>query len=152
MNSLAASPAFSAGLTPAATAPVVSVLRLNLLRALYTLMAVGLGLYVWPDVIHHTDAVAARSGVPLSLLAGLGATAALGIRYPLRMLPVLIFELVWKAIFLIAFALPLYLAHRLDAATAENAGACLIVLIFIPVIPWRHVVSTYIMNRSERWK
>jgi hypothetical protein len=152
MNSLAASPGLSPGLTSPATAPALSALRLNLLRCLYGLMAFGLGLYVWPDVIHHTDAFTARSGVPVSLLAGLGATAALGIRYPQRMLPVLIFEIVWKAIFLIAFALPLYLAHRLDAATAANAGACLIVLIFIPVIPWRHVVSTYLLNRSERWK
>jgi len=152
MNSLAISSALPNGPTAPAATPSVSVLRTNLLRSLYGLMAVGLGLTVWPDVFQHTEAMTARSGVPVSLLAGLGATAALGIRYPLRMLPVLIFELTWKAIFLIAFALPLYLAHRLDAATAANAGACLIVLIFIPVMPWRYLFATYVMNRGEPWK
>jgi hypothetical protein len=152
MNSLAATTPHSPARTTGAPAPDISTLRRNLLRPCYALMAVGLAATVWPDVIAHTDAVAARSGVSLSLLAGLGATAALGIRYPVRMLPVLIFELVWKTIFLTAFALPLYLAHRLDTVTAANAGACLIAVRFIPVIPWRHVVSTYLTNRSEKWK
>jgi hypothetical protein len=151
MNSFAATTPASPTRSAGTAAPEVSTLRRNLLRACYALMAVGLGATVWPDVIQHTEAGAVRSGVSLSLLAGLGATAALGIRYPMRILPVLIFELAWKAIFLTAFALPLYLAHRLDTATAANAGACLIAVLFIPVIPWRHVVSTYLMNRSEKW-
>lgn len=151
MNTLAAithpSPAPKAGAAP----PGVSVLRINLLRACYALMAFGLAAYIWPDVLQHTDAFAVKFGIRVSLLAGLGATAALGIRYPLRMLPLLIFELAWKTIYLTAFALPLYLSHRLDAATVENVNACLMVVIFIPVIPWRHVVSTYLVARSERW-
>jgi len=151
MNTLATSPGLMPAQAPAA-GPELSALRLNLLRPLYALMAVGLGLTIWPDVFHHTDALAARSGVATSLLAGLGAVAALGIRYPARMLPVLIFELTWKAIFLLAFALPLYLAHRLDAATAENAGACLIVLGFIPLMPWRYLIATYIIKRGETWR
>ena len=130
----------------------LSALRLNLLRALYLLMAVGLGLVVWPSVIQHSPELASRTGVRVSLLAGLGATAALGVRYPLRMLPVLIFELVWKAIFLIAFAAPLYLAGRLDARMAEDVGACLMVLIFLPVMPWRYLFQVYVGAASEPWR
>ncbi len=151
MNAIAASPASITGSGLPTAPPRVSVLRANLLRSLYGLMAVGLGATVWPEVFQHTQAMTARSGVAASLLAGLGATAALGVRYPVRMLPVLMFELAWKAIFLIGFALPLYLAHRLDATTAANAGACLIVLIFIPVMPWRYLLATYVMNRGEPW-
>ena len=33
----------------------VSVLRLYLLRALYLLVVVGLGIVVWPGIIHHTE-------------------------------------------------------------------------------------------------
>jgi hypothetical protein len=147
---------FTASLASAPTAPTapagrgVSVLRLNLLRGGYALLAVGLGLYVWPTVLHHT-AAAASHGTLVSLLAGIGATAVLGLRYPIKMLPLLIFEMTWKAIYLLAYALPLYLAHQIDAGTAADIGACLMVFIFVPLIPWRHLAASYIMAPGERW-
>jgi hypothetical protein len=144
----------SAASAPPALAPApgrgVSPLRLNMLRGGYGLLAVGLGLYMWPTVVHHAVTPAVH-GTLVSLLAGLGATAVLGLRYPLRMLPLLIFEMVWKTIYLLAFALPLNLAHRIDDAAAADIGACLMVVIFVPLIPWRHLAATYIMAPSERW-
>jgi len=86
------------------------------------------------------------------LLAGLGATAALGLRYPVQMLPVLLFELVWKAIYLTAFALPLWSAHQITAAVAEDIKACLMVVIFIPLIPWGYVFAHYVLKHGDRWK
>jgi hypothetical protein len=139
-----------AALAPALAGREVSTLRLNLLRGGYALLAVGLGLYVWPTVLHHTVA-AAGHGTLVSLLAGIGATAVLGLRYPLKMLPLLIFEMTWKAIYLLAYALPLYLAHQIDAGTAADIGACLMVFIFVPLIPWRHLAASYIMAPGERW-
>jgi hypothetical protein len=152
MNSIAASPGFSTASTSAADRPRISALRLNLLRVPYAILAVGLGAYVWPDVIRHSDVFTAHHAIPTSLLAGLGAVALLGLRYPLRMLPLLVFEFAWKAIFLIAFALPLYLSHRLDPATIENAEACLVVVLLIPFMPWRYMFDTYVMGRGEAWK
>jgi len=76
----------------------------------------------------------------------------LGLRYPVQMLPVLIFELVWKAIYLIAFAFPLWSAHQVTAAAAEDIKAVLMVVIFIPLIPWRYVFANYVMKRGDRWK
>jgi hypothetical protein len=136
----------------AATTPELSLLRLYALRASYLLMAVGLGVYIWPVVIHHTNQFAAAEGVRYGLLAGLGATAALGLRYPVQMLPLLLFELVWKAIYLIAFALPLWSAHQINAAAAEDINACLMVVIFVPVIPWRYVFAHYVVKHGDRWK
>ena len=74
-----------------------------------------LGAFVWPNVIHHTNEFAAARGIQLALLAGLGLTAALGLRYPLQMLPILLFELTWKAIYLIAFG---QLQRQQEAAAA----------------------------------
>jgi len=88
----------------------------------------------------------------LALLAGLGATAALGLRYPVKMLPILLFEMVWKAIYLIAFALPLWSAHQINEAVAEDIKAVLMVVIFIPLIPWRYLFAQYVMKRGDRWK
>ena len=85
-------------------------------------------------------------------LAGLGLTAALGLRYPLKMLPILLFELTWKAIYLIAFALPLWSAHQINDATAEDIKAVLMVVIFIPLIPWRYVFVHFVLKHGDRWK
>ena len=81
------------------------------MRICYLILAVGLGLYTWPSVIHHTVDLAITHGIQFSLLAGLGLTAVLGLRYPVQMLPLLLFELIWKTIYLLAFALPLWSAH-----------------------------------------
>lgn len=151
MNSVVGSPVPSY-VTTHATPSEVSLFRLYTLRASYLLIAVGLGVFIWPDVIHHTSELAATEGVRTALLAGLGATAALGLRYPLQMLPLLLFELVWKAIYLLAFALPLWSAHQINAAAAEDIKACLMVVIFIPLIPWRYVFANYVLRHGDRWK
>ena len=132
--------------------PELSLFRLYALRMAYFVMAAGLGVFVWPAVIHHTNEFAASHGVQVALLAGLGAAAALGLRYPVQMLPVLLFELVWKAIYLIAFALPLWAAHQISAATAEDIKAVLMAVIFIPLVPWRYVFVHYVSERGDRWK
>lgn len=131
--------------------PELSIVRLYLLRLGYLVLAAGLGAVVWPEVLHHSSAQAAQAGIRISLLAGLGATAALGLRYPVQMLPLLIFELVWKSVYLTAFALPLWSAGQIDAGALEDIQAVSMVVIFIPLIPWRHVFAQYVTKRSERW-
>ena len=56
-------------------------------------------------MINHTSEVAITHGIQFGLLAGLGLTAALGLRYPVKMIPLLLFERTWKAVYLIFFAL-----------------------------------------------
>jgi hypothetical protein len=132
--------------------PEVSLLRLYALRVPYLLMAVGLGVGIWPIVLHHTNEFAITDGIRIGLLAGISATALLGLRYPLQMLPLLLFELIWKAIYLIAFALPLWSAHQISAAAEKNILACLAAVIFVPLIPWRYVFAQYVLKPGDRWK
>lgn len=132
--------------------PWVSLFRLYTLRVCYFILAAGLGTYYWPSVIRHTSEFAAAEGIPFALLAGLGLVAVLGLRYPLQMIPLLLFELTWKAVYLLAFALPLWRAHQIDAAVAADIRAVLMVVIFIPLIPWRYVFAQYAFKRGERWR
>jgi hypothetical protein len=151
MNSVVGSSVPAEVVTPRATREV-SLFRLYTLRVAYLIMAAGLGTFIWPSVIHHTNEFAAAHGIQVALLAGLGLTAALGLRYPLKMLPILLFELAWKAIYLIAFALPLWSAHQISDATAEDIKAVLMVVIFIPLIPWHYVFAHYVLKHGDRWK
>lgn len=126
----------------------ISAFRLYLMRALYLLIAIGLGLTIWPQVIHHPITM---HGSTSSLLAAVSVLAVLGIRHPLQMLPLLFFEMVWKTIWLIAVALPLWSAHRIDADTAESIRACLMGVIVPIVIPWRYVFENYVKKRGDPW-
>jgi hypothetical protein len=79
--------------------------------------------------------------------------AALGIRYPLQMLPVLLFELVWKTIWLIIIGFPLRSADAFTAATAstwnDNIAGIVICLV---VIPWGYVYANYVKKPGDRWR
>jgi hypothetical protein len=115
-------------------------------------MGLGLAIYVWPTVIHHTPEFAASAGIRVSLLAGLGAIALLGLRYPLKMIPILLFELLWKTVFLVAFALPLWRAHQITDAMAADISAVLVAVIFLPLIPWFYVWREYAIAPGDRWR
>lgn len=129
----------------------LSLLRLYALRAGYLLLVLGLGLTIWPGMIHHDRPWTLMGGVVHCMLAAMSALAILGLRYPLQMLPLLFFEVVWKAFWLIVVALPLWSSHQMDADTQETANECLLVLVFLVVIPWPYVLANYITKRGERW-
>ena len=61
------------------------------------------------------------------------ALAFLGLRHPLQMLPLLLFELAWKTIFVLAVALPLWRAGAIDPATRETALESLFGVILVPI-------------------
>jgi hypothetical protein len=85
------------------------------------------------------------------LLAGLGATALLGFRYPIKMIPLLLFELIWKIVYLGAFALPLWMTHQITETVQADITAVLMVVVFVPLIPWGNVWRRYVTERGERW-
>src|ERR1700741_2115291 len=103
----------------------VSLVRLHLLRIFYAVIAVGLGIQIFPGILRHPMDLALMRGVARSLLGAIALLSLVGIRYPLKMLPLLLFELAWKSIWVLAFFLPLYLAHRVDADTWDTFTACM---------------------------
>ena len=131
----------------------VSTFRLYLLRATYLLILVGLGFTIWPGIILHAITGDPTPRATSSLLAAVSVLAVLGIRYPLQMLPLLLFELVWKSIWLIAVALPLWSANQMDADTLETVYACLMGWVIFPIIiPWPYVLANYVKKAGDRWR
>lgn len=134
------------------TAHPVSLFRLYLLRSLYLLVVVGLGIVVWPGVIHRERPFELMEGVVACMLAAFSALCVLGLRHPLRMLPLLVWELLWKTIWLAAVVLPLWRAGRLDEATWSIAVTCLPIAIFPFILPWRYMFDHYLRQRGDRWR
>ena len=134
----------------------VSTFRLYLLRAMYLFMAVGLAIFKLGPAILHPENLSPQDSVVISLLGGFALLAVLGIRYPLKMLPLLFFEFVWKFIWILAFGLPLSLSGGLDPNISfggtETLIACLVGVVLVPlVMPWGYVFKHYLKAPGDRW-
>jgi hypothetical protein len=128
----------------------VSLIRLYVLRATYFLLIVGLGGMIVPQIVSHpiTD-----RGVIAALLGAIWALAFLGLRYPLQMLPLLMFEFVWKVIWVLAYGLPQWSAGQLTPLTAEDLTNTLVGVILMPlVIPWGYIWRRYVRQPGARWR
>jgi len=130
----------------------VSPIRLWVMRAMYLVMAVGIGNMIWPLIISHSDAVPRMTGVAWALLGTIGLLALLGLRYPLQMLPLLLFELCWKVIWLAAFALSRWLDGTVDAAMRESIFETSFGAVLLLVIPWRYVWANYVTKPGDPWR
>ena len=129
----------------------VSTLRLYLLRAMYLFMALGLAIFELPALLHPED-LSRLDGVILSVLGAFALLAAVGIRYPIKMLPLLLFEFVWKSMWVLIFGLPLLLSGGLDPGTTETLIACLMGVVLVPlVMPWGYVLKHYLRAPGDRW-
>lgn len=129
----------------------VSTFRLYLLRAMYALIAIGLGLTIWPQIVSAPFTADPKS-VIRALLGALALLSVLGIRYPLKMLPLLMFELLWKVIWVVASALPMWLGRGLDDYASETFFACLMgIVLVLLVMPWGYAYALLISARGEPW-
>jgi len=130
----------------------VSTLRLYLLRALYLLIFAGQGVIQWPVLLTRGPDVPFWRGIGAVMLGAMALLAGLGIRYPLRMLPLLLFEFLWKLIWVLAVLLPKWSTRQLDPATLESAPSILLGVIVPLILPWRYVVANYARLPGDRWK
>ena len=129
----------------------ISLVRLNALRVAYLILGGGIVAAKWPALVSHDSTWPLFEGVTSSLIGALAVMALLGLRYPLQMLPILLFELTWKIIWFGLVWLPLWRAGLVDEATATVAVNCLVVVILIPLIPWDYVVAHYLRAPGAPW-
>jgi hypothetical protein len=142
----------AASLSPAARATAeseVSLARLYALRAMYLLIIVGLGAVNLPELIGHDPM---SRGVIPSMLGGVWLLAFLGLRYPMQMIPLLLFEIAWKTIWLIDYGLPQWFSGRFPPTFASDFQPILMVVIVPLVIPWGYVFRNYVKGPSDRWR
>ncbi len=129
----------------------VSPFRLLVLRALYLLIVVGLGTVVWPGVIHHDKPWELMEGFVACMLAAFSALSLFGLRYPLQMLPLLLWELLWKTLWLGVVALPQWWSGHIDEAIKPSIFACSLVVLVYIAMPWRYIVAQYVQKQGDRW-
>ena len=127
----------------------VSLFRLYILRAMNLVLVVGLGAKIVPEILGHE--LTSRGVIP-SLLGAVWLLAFLGLRYPLAMLPLLMFELAWKTIWMLAYGLPQWLVGQYPPTFAEDSFNIAFGAVLLFVIPWGYVWRHYVKRPGARWR
>lgn len=129
----------------------ISTFRLYLLRAGYMVLVVGLGMQMWPQIVGQVYSMRVDSGLVTCMLWALSVLSILGLRYPLQMLPLLLFEITWKTAWLLTVALPHWLRAQWNQDLASTTFAVSLVVIFLPLIPWAYVFDHYVRKSGDHW-
>jgi hypothetical protein len=127
----------------------VSLFRLYVLRALYLFIVVGMGVYMWPAVLDPNKHWGLMQGQASCMLAAFSLACALGLRYPLQMLPVLLWEVTWKTLWLAIVALPAWRAGHLDQPMKDTIFAVSLVVLVYLAVPWPYVFRHYVTARGD---
>ena len=141
-------------MTALLTAPAATRLptrQLNLMRVGYLLMGLGLAIVKWP-LVPRLDTMPLQQGLVTCLLVALSLLALAGLRHPVAMLPVLLFEGLWKLLWLGAVALPTAARGDIEPAMQEVAVNCSLVVVVLAVIPWPHVWQQYVIGPGDPWR
>ncbi len=128
----------------------VSLARLYAIRALVLLAIYSL----FPVIQALAVAAPGERGIQRALIAGLWVMAFFVFRYPLKFVDVLLLEMLWKVVWLLAYGLPQWRSGSGPPSLAEDLwsigafGAIVMPL----VIPWGYVWRHYVKQPAERWR
>lgn len=135
---------------PRAEQDELTLFRLYVLRLAFAVIGLAEGAIVAPNLFVHE---ATARGVIPSLIVAMCLLDLVGIVYPRRMLPLLLFEFVWKALWVIFFGLPQWSSGIVPATFAEDFKAILPGIFIMPlVIPWGYVWRHYVKAPADRWR
>ena len=121
--------------------------RLHLMRALFFLNFISLAFDNWSAVLFPTEQMDVLSGVAISFWAGFALLNLIGVRFPLKMLPILLLQLLYKSAWILGTYRPARASGSLDAGIQEFFWICVAgIALNLLIIPWRYVYRAFIRN------
>lgn len=132
--------------------PIVPVWQLNILRIVYLLIALVMGSFVWTQILFESADWPVMRGLAKSMLAALALLCLLGVRYPLKLLPLILYEIAWKTIWIGLIAFPAWSSGRMTADIEGLFYECVGVGLIYLVVPWRYVWFHYMQQPMEAWR
>ena len=124
----------------------VRPINIYLLRLLYFLMAAFVATGAWRTVVGHEGPWDPVRAVAWCVWVAYPTLAVLGLIHPLRMLPIVVFMIFYKTVWLAAVAYPMWKAGTLAGSTTGDMARDFSWL-WIPLIavPWGYVWRTYVL-------
>jgi hypothetical protein len=123
----------------------LSTIRLHSLKLVYLLTGLLLGISAWPQMINRGTPWDPLHGVAFSFWAAYSTLMLLGVRLPVRMLPLLLLQLFYKLTWLIGVVYPLWSAgHVSPGVSGLIKLSTIAVVVDLVVIPWPYVFEHYV--------
>jgi hypothetical protein len=131
----------------------VRPINIYLLRTLYVMMAAFVATGAWSTVIGHEGPWDPVRAVAWCVWVAYPTLSVLGVLHPLRMLPIILFMIFYKTVWLAAVALPMWQSGTLAGSTAGEMARDFGWL-WVPVIavPWGYVLRTFVLPRRRGGK
>jgi hypothetical protein len=125
-------------------------INIYLLRAMFFLMVVFLGQDAWGFILRHEGSWEPVEAMAWCSWAAFSVLAIIGFIHPLKMLPIVMLEILYKVIWLILVAYPLWSAGELQGSAAEGmTEGFLWVWLPIAAMPWWYFVRTYVVRQKR---
>ena|ERR1700730_5644400 len=123
-------------------------INIYLLRILFTLMFLFVSYDSWKHIFNHTGPWDNFNAAAWCMWGSYSAISIIGIVRPLKMLPIVLFEVIYKLVWLAIVAYPLWVKNELIGSPAEGMTRVFLwVVIPIVAMPWRYFFLTYILGR-----
>jgi len=128
----------------------VRPIQIHLGRIGYALVFLTVGYRSWVSLLTYDGTWEPIQAAAVAMWASSSVLSVIGIVYPLKTLPLVLFEIGYKLIWLATVAWPLGRSGQLVGSPAEGLTyAFLAVIIPIVVVPWGYVVRVYLLNRPS---
>jgi len=124
----------------------VPKINIYILRLMFVLMVIFLGKDAWTHIFSFEGKWNATDAMAWCIWASYSVLAILGIFHPLKMLPIVMLEILYKLLWLGLVAYPLWKSNQLIGSPAEGmTNGFLWVLLPIIGMPWRYFFKKYIL-------
>ncbi len=121
------------------------------LRTLFLLMFLFVGFDSWSAILGHEGPWNPMRAAALCMFASYAALSILGVLRPLKMLPIVLFMVGYKLLWLAVVAYPLWSAGQLAGSPAYGMFRVFrwaVVVLFM--VPWGYVLDHYVLGRTAR--
>jgi hypothetical protein len=127
----------------------VSKFRFYLLRFYFALNFLALGFQAWSEIFNHQGLWQPIPGIAYSFWAAFSLLAILGIIHPLKMIPLLLVQFMYKLIWSIIVAYPLWSSHQLPTSHELTNIMVKGFILDIFIIPWPYVLRNFILIQKR---
>jgi hypothetical protein len=125
-------------------------INIYLLRLLFTLMFVFLTYESWSTIVNHSGTWNGTAAAAWCMWGSYSVISFIGILRPLKMLPIVIFEIVYKVAWLFVVAYPLWIKGELEGSQVEGMASVYMWVVFpIVAMPWKYFVRNFILIKRE---
>lgn len=114
-------------------------------------MLVVMSVDAWKMIFTHDGQLERFRAIAICVWAAYGTLGLFGLFKPLKWLPIVLFMIFYKTLWLLVVSLPLWKSNQLAGSPAEEMTYIFLVAPFLLlIIPWKYVFRTFIFEQRTK--